>query len=195
MVGGPAFSGALGALGAWCRPGLVRFRDDPVRRCNVLAPGNYEDVYVKTPDGWRFKTRTHTRAPNGTGHRVLRHHRGSDGLVEGVDADDSAQEDRRADVRVRVPRGQLRPARDSARRTRAGSGSASQSQLSLAALRATRERPARPNAVSAIMAGSGGALAGVMPSFAVYSRGAAATSQLYRGIRRCAAAEYSRRDS
>ena len=27
--------------------------------------GNYEDVYVKTKDGWRFKTRTHTRAPNG----------------------------------------------------------------------------------------------------------------------------------
>ena len=31
----------------------------------------------------------------------LRHHRGSDGLVASVDADDSAQEDRRADVRGR----------------------------------------------------------------------------------------------
>jgi hypothetical protein len=30
---------------------------------------NYEDVYVKTPEGWRFKPRTHTRAPNGTGLR------------------------------------------------------------------------------------------------------------------------------
>jgi hypothetical protein len=28
--------------------------------------GNYEDVYVKTANGWRFKTRTHSRAPNGT---------------------------------------------------------------------------------------------------------------------------------
>ena len=28
--------------------------------------GNYEDVYVKTAEGWRFKSRTHTRAPNGT---------------------------------------------------------------------------------------------------------------------------------
>jgi hypothetical protein len=28
--------------------------------------GNYEDLYVRTPDGWRFKSRTHTRAPNGT---------------------------------------------------------------------------------------------------------------------------------
>ncbi len=28
--------------------------------------GNYEDVYVKTPNGWRFKSRTHARAPNGT---------------------------------------------------------------------------------------------------------------------------------
>ena len=28
--------------------------------------GGYEDVYVKTANGWRFKTRTHSRAPNGT---------------------------------------------------------------------------------------------------------------------------------
>jgi hypothetical protein len=28
--------------------------------------GNYRDVYVKTADGWRFQSRTHTRAPNGT---------------------------------------------------------------------------------------------------------------------------------
>jgi hypothetical protein len=32
----------------------------------ITRMGNYEDVYVKTADGWRFKTRTHTRAPNGT---------------------------------------------------------------------------------------------------------------------------------
>ena len=25
----------------------------------VEAQGRYEDVYVKTPNGWRFKTRTH----------------------------------------------------------------------------------------------------------------------------------------
>ena len=31
----------------------------------ITRMGNYEDVYVKTPDGWRFKTRTHSRAPNG----------------------------------------------------------------------------------------------------------------------------------
>ena len=36
---------------------------DPNR---IQRLGNYEDVYVKTPEGWRFKTRTHTRAPNGT---------------------------------------------------------------------------------------------------------------------------------
>jgi hypothetical protein len=33
---------------------------------SVQRLGNYEDVYVKTPEGWRFKSRTHTRAPNGT---------------------------------------------------------------------------------------------------------------------------------
>jgi hypothetical protein len=33
---------------------------------HIQRLGNYEDVYVKTPEGWRFKTRTHTRAPNGT---------------------------------------------------------------------------------------------------------------------------------
>ena len=32
----------------------------------ITRMGNYEDVYVKTPEGWRFKTRTHSRAPNGT---------------------------------------------------------------------------------------------------------------------------------
>lgn len=31
----------------------------------ITRMGNYEDVYVKTANGWRFKTRTHTRAPNG----------------------------------------------------------------------------------------------------------------------------------
>jgi len=36
---------------------------DPNR---IQRLGNYEDVYVKTPEGWRFKSRTHTRAPNGT---------------------------------------------------------------------------------------------------------------------------------
>jgi len=36
---------------------------DPNR---IQRLGNYEDVYVKTAEGWRFKTRTHTRAPNGT---------------------------------------------------------------------------------------------------------------------------------
>ena len=36
---------------------------DPNR---ITRMGNYEDVYVKTPDGWRFKSRTHSRAPNGT---------------------------------------------------------------------------------------------------------------------------------
>jgi len=36
---------------------------DPGR---IQRLGNYEDVYVKTANGWRFKTRTHTRAPNGT---------------------------------------------------------------------------------------------------------------------------------
>jgi len=36
---------------------------DPGR---IQRLGNYEDVYVKTADGWRFKSRTHTRAPNGT---------------------------------------------------------------------------------------------------------------------------------
>jgi len=36
---------------------------DPNR---ITRMGNYEDVYVKTDKGWRFKTRTHTRAPNGT---------------------------------------------------------------------------------------------------------------------------------
>ncbi len=35
---------------------------DPNR---IMRMGNYEDVYVKTPDGWRFKIRTHSRAPNG----------------------------------------------------------------------------------------------------------------------------------
>ena len=28
--------------------------------------GQYWDDLVKTPDGWRFKSRTHSRAPNGT---------------------------------------------------------------------------------------------------------------------------------
>jgi hypothetical protein len=32
----------------------------------ITRMGNYEDVYLKTPEGWRFKTRTHSRAPNGT---------------------------------------------------------------------------------------------------------------------------------
>jgi hypothetical protein len=32
----------------------------------ITRMGNYEDVYVKTAAGWRFKTRTHARAPNGT---------------------------------------------------------------------------------------------------------------------------------
>jgi hypothetical protein len=36
---------------------------DPNR---ITRMGNYEDVYVKTSNGWRFKTRTHSRAPNGT---------------------------------------------------------------------------------------------------------------------------------
>jgi hypothetical protein len=36
---------------------------DPNR---ITRMGNYEDVYVKTAGGWRFKTRTHSRAPNGT---------------------------------------------------------------------------------------------------------------------------------
>jgi hypothetical protein len=36
---------------------------DPNR---ITRMGNYEDVYVKTPGGWRFKTRIHSRAPNGT---------------------------------------------------------------------------------------------------------------------------------
>ena len=35
---------------------------DPNR---IARMGNYEDVYVKTPEGWRFKVRTHSRAPNG----------------------------------------------------------------------------------------------------------------------------------
>jgi hypothetical protein len=35
---------------------------DPNR---ITRMGNYEDVYVRTPNGWRFKTRTHSRAPNG----------------------------------------------------------------------------------------------------------------------------------
>jgi len=35
---------------------------DPGR---IQRLGNYEDVYVKTAAGWRFKSRTHTRAPNG----------------------------------------------------------------------------------------------------------------------------------
>src|SRR5688572_9423122 len=37
-----------------------------------------------------------------------------------MDDDDSAEEDRRADVRVRVPRGELRIARDPQRRARTG---------------------------------------------------------------------------
>ena len=36
---------------------------DPNR---ITRMGNYEDVYVKTPDGWKYKTRIHSRAPNGT---------------------------------------------------------------------------------------------------------------------------------
>ena len=36
---------------------------DPNR---ITRMGNYEDFYVKTANGWRFKTRTHSRAPNGT---------------------------------------------------------------------------------------------------------------------------------
>ncbi len=32
----------------------------------ITRMGNYEDVYVKTPAGWRFQSRTHSRAPNGT---------------------------------------------------------------------------------------------------------------------------------
>ena len=36
---------------------------DPNR---IARMGNYEDIYVKTPEGWRFKSRTHSRAPNGT---------------------------------------------------------------------------------------------------------------------------------
>jgi hypothetical protein len=42
---------------------LVELGPDPNR---IQRLGNYEDVYVKTREGWRFKTRTHTRAPNGT---------------------------------------------------------------------------------------------------------------------------------
>ena len=30
----------------------------------VEAQGRYDDVYVKTPQGWRFKSRTHVLAPN-----------------------------------------------------------------------------------------------------------------------------------
>jgi hypothetical protein len=30
----------------------------------VEAQGHYEDVYAKTPRGWRFKSRTHVLAPN-----------------------------------------------------------------------------------------------------------------------------------
>ena len=32
----------------------------------VEAQGRYDDVYVKTPQGWRFKTRTHVLALNQT---------------------------------------------------------------------------------------------------------------------------------
>ena len=32
----------------------------------ITRMGNYEDVYVKTSGGWRFRSRTHSRAPNGT---------------------------------------------------------------------------------------------------------------------------------
>jgi len=32
----------------------------------VEAQGRYDDVYVKTPQGWRFKTRTHVLAANQT---------------------------------------------------------------------------------------------------------------------------------
>ena len=38
----------------------------------VEAQGRYDDVYVKTPQGWRFKTRTHVlaREPAGSVARV-----------------------------------------------------------------------------------------------------------------------------
>ncbi|MEO8257480.1 MAG: hypothetical protein ABI868_09055 [Acidobacteriota bacterium] len=36
---------------------------DPNR---ITRLGNCEDVYIRTSAGWRFKTRTHSRAPNGT---------------------------------------------------------------------------------------------------------------------------------
>ena len=36
---------------------------DPTK---ITRMGNYEDVYVKTSGGWRFRSRTHSRAPNGT---------------------------------------------------------------------------------------------------------------------------------
>ena len=55
----PSREGAIGkvylvAIGLDGEPGKVE------------AQGHYEDVYVKTANGWRFKTRTHSRAPNGT---------------------------------------------------------------------------------------------------------------------------------
>ena len=54
--------------------------------------------------------------------RVLRHHRRSDGMVAAVDADDSAQADGRAHVRIRLPRGELRDARHPERRSGPGTG-------------------------------------------------------------------------
>jgi hypothetical protein len=52
----PAAGGATGkvylvAIGLDGEPGKVE------------AQGRYEDVYVKTPQGWRFKSRTHILAP------------------------------------------------------------------------------------------------------------------------------------
>jgi len=55
----PAPGGAIGkvyliAIGLDGEPGKVE------------AQGRYDDVYVKTPQGWRFKTRTHVLAANQT---------------------------------------------------------------------------------------------------------------------------------
>ena len=57
----PTSEGAVG------KEYLVQLRIGEGERPNdIFGGGHYEDVYVKTPEGWRFKTRTHTRAPNGT---------------------------------------------------------------------------------------------------------------------------------
>ena len=80
----------------------------------------------RTPPGWVPRTSCACREVPSRRRRhprVLRHHRRSDRVVAAVDADDSAQADGRAHVRIRLPRRELRDARHPERRSRNRKGS------------------------------------------------------------------------